>query len=276
MNFNSTQILIGLFNPILVLIFLIRKLPLSWFFRLRMYIDGIDRPYYAYGVYQAALEAKALGIKRISVCEFGVAGGHGLIILEKLSEAISKLTGIGIDVYGFDLKTGLPAPADYRDNPYIWQKGFFTMDVQALKSKIKSSTELVIGDVKKTVPTFAHSSIAPVGFIAFDLDFYTSTTDAFTIFDAPTKNILPRVFCYFDDIVGTDEELQHEYVGELLAIKEYNEKNKYKKIAKINGMYHKRVIKSTWSDMMYIMINVKHPFYNTYIYPTDDRQNVLT
>jgi hypothetical protein len=275
MKYTATQILIGILNPFLFLILLLRKLPLNWFFKLRMYLDGVDRPYYAYGLYQAALEARGLGISRISAYEFGVAGGHGLILLENLSEQITHLTGVKIDIFGFDLEVGLPTPLDYRDAPYIWKKGFYKMDVSALKNRLKN-TKLVLGDVKKTIPDFISKDYAPVGFIAFDLDYYTSTKDAFKIFDADDSKILPRVFCYFDDIVGTDEEVMCEWVGELLAIKEFNDTHRDKKIAKINGMFHKRVVKSTWSDMIYAMHSFKHKKYNTYVYHSSDRQNILS
>ena len=275
MSLNKTQILIGVFNPILVLIYLLRKLPLNWFFSLRLYIDGVDRPYYAYGLYQAALEAKGLGLKRISAYEFGVAGGHGLIQLERLSEQITRLTGVSIDIYGFDLAIGLPTPSDYKDAPYIWKKGFYRMNVEALRNKLKTDTTLVLGDVRQTVAKFAKGKFSPVGFIAFDLDYYTSTNAAFKLFETKIDNLLPRIYCYFDDIVGTDEEIMCEYVGELLSIKKFNSDHKDKKIAKINGMYHKRVIKSIWSDMIYVMHSFKHPLYNTYLYPKEDRQNIL-
>ncbi len=272
MTFLPTQIFIGLLNPGLVVIYLIRKLPLSWFFKLRMYIDGINRPYYAYGLYQAALEAKALGIGRISAYEFGVAAGTGLLILEQLSQEVTRLTGIYIDVYGFDLEIGLPKASNYKDVPYIWKKGFYKMDVKALKKQLESSTKLVLGNVKKTARTFAKTNFAPIGFIAFDLDYYTSTRDAFKLFDTRDRNMLPRVFCYFDDIIGTDEEILCEYVGELLAIDEFNKTHKNKKIAKIHGLFHKRAVKSAWSDMVYVMHNFVHKQYNTYLYPTKDRQ----
>ncbi|PIR43019.1 hypothetical protein COV24_05195 [candidate division WWE3 bacterium CG10_big_fil_rev_8_21_14_0_10_32_10] len=240
-----------------------------------MHIDGVDRPYYAYGLYQAALQARGLGIKRISAYEFGVAAGHGLVIMEKLADQVATLTGVQIDVYGFDLEKGLPEPADYRDLPYIWQKGFYTMNSNVLRKKLKKSTKLVLGNVSKTIPKFIKKDIAPIGFIAFDVDYYTSTRDAFNIFEASDAKMLPRIFCYFDDIIGTDEEIISEYVGELLAIKEFNKKHNHKKISKINGMFHKRVIKSAWVDMVYVMHNFKHKKYNTYIYPSSYRQNKL-
>lgn len=240
-----------------------------------MLIDGIDRPYYAYGLYRAAMDAKAIGVQKISAYEFGVAAGTGLIILENLSEQITKLTGVEIEVYGFDLAYGLPQASDYRDVPYIWQKGFFKMDVSALRAKIKKTTSLVIGDVNKTIPKFVKSRFAPVGFIAFDLDYYSSTRDALKLFDLAKNNMLPRVYCYFDDIVGTDEEVLSEYVGELLAISEFNGKHTKMKLAKIPGLYHKRVIKSTWSDMIYVLHRFTDKHYNTYIYPIKNRQTVL-
>ena len=41
--------------------------------------ERLPRMHYAYCMYMAALEAKTLGYKKISVIEFGVAGGQGLM-----------------------------------------------------------------------------------------------------------------------------------------------------------------------------------------------------
>src|SRR6187549_2659720 len=43
-------------------------------------------PQYTWGVLQAAHLATTLGIRRISVIEFGVAGGNGLVALERAFE----------------------------------------------------------------------------------------------------------------------------------------------------------------------------------------------
>jgi hypothetical protein len=150
------------------------------------------------------------------------------------------------------------------------------MDIQALKAKLDSNTSLVLGDVKKTVPKFIKRKISPIGFIAFDLDYYSSTKDAFRLFDTINANMLPRVFCYFDDVIGTDEEILCDYVGELLAISEFNKSHGHKKLAKIEGLTHKRVIRAAWNDMIYVMHNFKHALYNTYIYPTKTRQIPLS
>jgi hypothetical protein len=52
--------------------------------------DKLERMAYAYGLYQAALEAKALGIPAISAVEFGVAGGNGLVALERYAEHVER------------------------------------------------------------------------------------------------------------------------------------------------------------------------------------------
>ena len=83
MKFSAWQILTGITNPILLLIYLIRKLPFSFMYLLRLNIDGMERTYYAYGLFQAADEARRLGIKRISAIEFGVAAGHGFDYIGK-------------------------------------------------------------------------------------------------------------------------------------------------------------------------------------------------
>jgi len=173
------------------------------------------------------------------------------------------------------LVTGLPKISDYRDLPYIWKKGFCKMNVSTLRKRLKRSTTLILGDVKDTVPIFLERDFSPIGFIAFDLDYYTSTKFALRIFHTIENNLLPRIFCYFDNIIGTDEEIMCEFTGEQLSIREFNNIHKNKKIAKISGLYHKRIIKSTWSDMVYVMHSFKHTLYNRYIYPSEDRQDNL-
>src|SRR4051794_28712639 len=64
--------------------------------------SAIDRPHYGYCVLQAAKLAKRLGHKSVSVIEFGVAGGNGLVNLEMHAGEVSKLTGIDIQIFGFD------------------------------------------------------------------------------------------------------------------------------------------------------------------------------
>lgn len=240
-------------------------------FTLRLKFDAVSRPHYAYCLFQAAREAKALGINRISAIEFGVAGGRGIMAMEKLSSEVEKITEVKIDIYGFDLERGLPKPKDFRDLPYVWKSGFYKMNYKKLFECL-TKAKLILGDVKETTPKFIKENIAPIGFIAFDLDYYSSTREAFKIFDANREKLLPRVFCYFDDTIGPDEELHSSYTGELLAIKEFNRKNKSKKICKINGPIYKRKVPKGWNEQVYILHLFNHPLYTEYIYPDDNRQ----
>ena len=264
-----------LFHPVTTLLYASRRLPPGYLFELRAELDAVRRPQYAYGLIRAARQASALGIPRICAIEFGVAAGHGLLLIEKYARLVRRLTGVEIDVVGFDLETGLPAPADYRDMPYIWKKDFFKMDREALERRLDRSTRLLIGDVSDTVPEFLGGGHAPVGFVVFDMDFYSSTVDALLLFESDEERFLPRVFCYFDDIIGPDDELMNEYVGELLAIREFNQEHEAMKIAMINGLRHKRVFPAAWNEMVHVLHRFEHPLYNQYIYPGKQRQTRL-
>lgn len=252
---------------------LLRKLPYGSF-DLRCDLDLHPRPHYAYGVQQGADLARRLGIGRISVIEFGVAGGSGLLELERLASLASRSTGVDIEVYGFDRGEGLPAVADYRDLPYTWQPGFFQMDVPALQSQL-TSARLVLGDISETIPIFKErDDPAPVAFVAIDLDYYSSTVDALRVFDCPDEGTLPRVLCYFDDVVGPDHVLHNDEVGELLAIREFNEQRAHAKILAINGLRAKRAVPAAWNESMFAMHRFDHKLYETYVGPEPESQQL--
>jgi len=59
-----------------------------------------------------------LGINKISVIEFRVAAGSGILFLETYKEKVFYKTGIEIEINGFDLGSGLTSPKDYRDLLY--------------------------------------------------------------------------------------------------------------------------------------------------------------
>jgi hypothetical protein len=229
--------------------------------------DALPRPHYGYGVYQAALQARALGLPAISAIEFGVAGGQGLIELERVGDLVRQETGVEVKVYGFGLAKGMPVPVDHRDMSYVWAPGLFRMPLKRIRSQLKRG-ELVLGDVRNTVPTFREKfSPPPIGFVAFDLDYHSSTMAAFGLFDGPTDSFLPRVFCYFDDIIGDDAELHGPFAGELAAIEDFNRDHASRKISQIFGLRHKRLVASWWNDVMFVMHAFDHPRYNEYINP---------
>ena len=86
---------------------------------------------------QGAGLAQVLRIPRISVIEFGVAGGNGLMALQDIAARVEAIFGVIIDVYGFDTGVGLPKPTDYRDLPNVFVEGFYPMDVEKLRSAIE-------------------------------------------------------------------------------------------------------------------------------------------
>jgi hypothetical protein len=230
----------------------------------RVSIGAVDRPHYGYCVYNAAVLARKLGYRRISVLEFGVAGGSGLLNLEYHAREIKKKLGVDIEIYGFDTGEGLPEPLDYRDLPYHWKKGFYKMDVPALQAKLKIA-KLVLGNVAKTSKDFFDTyNPAPIGAISYDFDFYSSTVDAFRMLEVDEKYYLPRVFCYFDDTVGTEIELYSEFTGVRLAINEFNRDHNNIKIG-LPYYLLARKIGEPWYHKIWITHFFKHSRYNDFI-----------
>ena len=86
------------------------------------------KPAYVWGVIQGAALARVLNILHISVIEFGVAGGAGLLSLERTAELVEARTKVEIGVHGFDTGVGLPNPTDYRDQPNMWFEGQLPMN----------------------------------------------------------------------------------------------------------------------------------------------------
>jgi hypothetical protein len=237
---------------------------------IKVELDLYDRPQYAYGLSQAAKQAEALGISAVSCVEFGVGSGQGLRSLELIAGDIEASTRVKINVFGFDTGVGLPEPHDFRDIPYLYRGGFYPMDEVKLRSTL-SRARLILGDVAQTVPTFlADTSFAPIGFIAFDLDYYSSTIRALDIFDGEFANYLPRVICYFDDISNA-EALQCDYTGEMQALSDFNDRHSDVKIDRVAGLAASRPISSPWNDQTFACHFFGHPAYNTHIMPEAER-----
>lgn len=223
--------------------------------QLRKRSGGYSREHYFYCIDTAARAAEALGIARISLLEFGVAGGNGLVEIERICAAVGRRSKVDFEIYGFDTGAGLPPPVDYRDFPYQWQEGFFAMDVDKLRSRLKSA-KLILGDVKETVPVFMRDTArAPVGAAFFDLDYYSSTVDALKIFEATDPDShLPRVPCYFDDVEGILS------AGVSLAIREFNDAHAMMKIENPLKLRHAREYRD-WGWRVYEFHDFAHPRY---------------
>lgn len=234
-------------------------------FALRMQFDAFPRPWLAFGLWHAARLAAKLGQREFTAIEFGVAGGNGLVELERMAALVEREWPVRVRTVGFDLGTGLPAHHDYRDLPYFWRSGHYRMDEAKVRARLTRS-QLVLGNVAATVPAYmTQAGQPPIGFIAFDLDYYTSTRDALRIFGGDEAGYLPRVFCYFDDVVGADEIYHSEHTGELLAIKEFNAAHEHQKLAKIHGLAQKRPFECPWAESVQVLHRFRHPQYDTYL-----------
>jgi hypothetical protein len=230
----------------------------------RYSINALWRSNYAYLVYEAAQMATRLGEPAVSILEFGVAGGGGLVALEYHAEEIEKIFPVKIEIYGFDTGEGLPGPVDYRDLPYHWKPGFFKMDEVTLRARLKRA-KLVLGNVSETLPAFFNNyRPAPIGAVSQDLDFYSSTVTALHLFEDDTTHFLPRVFCYFDDVVGNETELYNDFTGERLAIHEFNAKHERMKLSPIYYLWYKSMM-PVWRHQMWSLHFFDHNKYGTFI-----------
>lgn len=209
----------------------------------QVFWESADRPQYAAGLLLAAHEARRSGVSRISAIEFGVAQGDGLLALEKLARLAAAETGVEIRVFGFDLASGLPEPEDYRDHPERWHGGQYPMNRAELRARLRPGTELVLGDVAETVPAFLGRG-ETLGFAAFDLDLYRSTHDALGVLDGPALRHAPL---YFDEVLLPES---HRWAGELLAIREFNERSAGVKIDRLRGL-ETAFPESPWLRAMY-------------------------
>jgi hypothetical protein len=226
----------------------------------KLMADSRHRHLYTWGVMHALHLAKVLEIPRVSVLEFGVAGGNGLLALEAICEEVTKLYGVEADIIGFDSGKGLPKPEDYRDLPNLWSEGYYHMDEAKLRSRLKRA-RLFLGWVDGTVSEFSKSNPAPVAFVSFDMDYYTSTKQALRLFDATPALLLPRIHCVFDDICAWTFG---DHNGERLAISEFNEEHKMRKISKMHGLRY--YVPFAFSDgnrwEKYYMAHIfEHPLY---------------
>jgi hypothetical protein len=221
--------------------------------------DGL-RPSYTWGLLHSAHLARALGIPVITALEFGVAGGNGLLALELAAEKTRQHLGVRVEVHGFDTGKGLPKPTDWRDHPNTFTESDYKMDEGALRSRLKDA-QLHLGLVRDTVGGFLASRPSPIGFISFDLDYYGATVDAFEVLLTDPSLLLPRVHCYFDDIMGFTCS---EWGGERLAIREFNESHPQRKISPIFGLKYflpPVYAAQQWSEMMYLAHIFDHPSY---------------
>jgi len=221
-------------------------------FRLQVEFDLIERRRYAFTLLQAADWARRYGIRRICALEFGVAAGAGLLNLAWLAQRVTRETGVAIDIVGFDTGTGMPPPADYRDYPEEFREGDFpTTDRERLARLLPDNVRMIYGPLAATARGFADTVPSPIGFISFDLAYYSSTMDAMQVLQGPASHYLPTVACYLGAIAM---ETANPDVGELRAVRDFNASQPLRKIHPMTWLRERRIFKNAfWHRQIYTL-----------------------
>jgi tetratricopeptide (TPR) repeat protein len=235
----------------------------------RVRLSLVPRPQYGYGIHRACELATKLGIPRITAVELGVAGGNGLVAMEANAAEIAELTGVAVDVVGFDTGGGLYEPVDVRDMPYFFAAGAYAMDLAALQPRLRDA-RLILGDATTTFGEFLASGPAPIGFLSFDMDVYSATKGVLDHLGggADHARFLPRTTVYFDDVAGWQGQDYNRFTGELLAIDEFNDEQPEVKLAE-DRTFRTMPVNHTWHHGTYTMHRFQHPAYATYVSPAD-------
>lgn len=219
----------------------------------------LPRPHYAYGMLRAADLARYLGQKRVTICEFGVATGNGLLAMVDLAARLGPETGVEYRIVGFDTGAGLPSIGGYEDHPELWSPGDFSMvNKEQLTERLGGRAELFLGDIKDTVAGFVSSlsASAPLGFIAVDVDIYSATCSALRCLDGPPELYLPAISTYFDDVTFF---FANRWCGELRAIEEFNQEHELRKIDHDRGLLRRQIeLPSLWHSHMYVAHILDH------------------
>lgn len=220
-------------------------------FRRKVDFDLVLRPQYAFPILRAADLAREWGYRRLTLLEFGVASGAGLLNICSIARSVTEITGIEFRIVGFDTGTGMPAPLDYRDLPEIYAAGDYPMDVARLRASLPENCELILGPIAETVPDFLTTVDAgsPIGFASIDVDYYSSAKDALTVFTGAPDKYLPLVPVYLDDV---GDITVNPWVGEWRAVNEFNEEHDLRKFAPWNMLRARRICKNAkWIEHIF-------------------------
>src|ERR1700744_1191556 len=91
-------------------------------YKTKIAFDLVVRQQYAFSLLKTAELAQAQGLKSVTVIEFGVAAGAGLMNICNISRKITKITGVDFQIFGFDSGHGMPPPRDHRDHPEVFSE----------------------------------------------------------------------------------------------------------------------------------------------------------
>ncbi|MBI3434346.1 MAG: hypothetical protein HY056_04600 [Proteobacteria bacterium] len=228
--------------------------------RQKIEYDCIPRNGYAYCILAAADAAKKHGIGRLTLIEFGVAAGAGLLNICSIATQVTGETGVEFDIVGFDSGEGMPPPVDYRDHPEKYFTGdyFIGEKKAALLDLLPSNAKIYYGAIADTLKQAETEIDSVIGFIAIDVDYFSSTRESLRVLDWDPSRYLSSVLMYFDDVQEADD---NEYCGELLAIKDFNQRSEMRKITPVNYLSKLRFFKNAfWHGQIYYAHVFDHRF----------------
>lgn len=223
------------------------------------------RPHYESLIYETSKNAIKLGFKEIDVIELGVAGGNGIRSILKYKKKIEKIFDIKINIIGFDTGAGLPNSDLKEDLPYFWKQGDYRNNNVMNLEKEDVSIKIYEGNISSTLDKYISDNKSRIGLVFFDLDLYSSTKLFLDKIQelSQKKLLLPRVFCYFDDLFVADYIL-NDVNGEPLAIEEFNAQSKKIKLGKTFD--HITDFKFPLAKgQVYILHDFENDYYNKYI-----------
>jgi hypothetical protein len=226
----------------------------------RIKYDLFRRPHYAFGIYEAARRAKEMGIKKISIIEFGVANGRGLMAMILYAQKVSAAMGVAIEIIGFDSGEGLPVHEGYKDHPELYLAGDYPMQDQSkLKALLPPNARLILTNLITEDWTQFVQDDAPIGFVSIDVDYYSSTVGVVKhLHTISSAKLLPNSLFYLDDTVFDNH---NDYQGELLAINEFNAASE---LRKFEPYYRKlkqkqRFYNELWLSQIFQLHCLDHP-----------------
>lgn len=191
----------------------------------------------------ATAQSISWGKEGTSLIELGVRNGTGLSFIIKVCKFLTDRIETKYNIYGFDTFDGMPKLEDgYKDHKEIWKEGQYKPDIsyEEITKNFKEKATLIKGNVKDTISEFLDNLDIeyPIGFISLDLDLYSSTKSGLKILtDTNPNKYCPTVLMIVDD---QDFLLTYnDWCGEGLAINEFNENNKLRKIQNRKEFYQR-------------------------------------
>ncbi len=228
-------------------------------FRMRTKWDLVVRQHNAFAILKAADAARGLGLKTVSLVEFGVATGAGLMNMADLAARATEATGVEFQLHGFDTGKGMPPARDFRDHPDMYAAGDFAMDADRLRRKLPPNAHLHLGEISGTVGDFLAQLPAtePIGYVVVDVDYYYSAVDALRIFSGKAEQYLPLTTVYLDDVWC---ERHNSACGERLALAEHNRDHPLRLIERHPFFEQSRIFRrARWLAQMYFCHVLDHP-----------------